>query len=73
MASAASREAPWERAQPPESAALLIGPEGGWADEERALADGHQAQMLTLGTRTLRAERAALVALTVLTHAWGDL
>jgi len=73
LASAASREAPWLRAQPPGSAALLIGPEGGWADEEHALAERHQVQMLTLGTRTLRAERAALVALTVLTHAWGDL
>ncbi len=74
LASAASRElAPWRRAQPPESASLLVGPEGGWADEEHALAERHQASMLTLGTRTLRAERAALVALAVLTHAWGDL
>ena len=67
LASAASRElAPWQRAQPPGSASLLIGPEGGWADEEHALAERHQASMLTLGTRTLRAERAALVALAVL-------
>jgi 16S rRNA (uracil1498-N3)-methyltransferase len=73
LASASSRElAPWQRAQPG-SASLLIGPEGGWADEEHALAERHQASMLTLGTRTLRAERAALVALAVLTHAWGDL
>lgn len=72
-ASAASTETPWQRAQPPESASLLIGPEGGWADEELALARHHRTSMLTLGTRTLRAERAALVALAVLTHAWGDL
>jgi 16S rRNA (uracil1498-N3)-methyltransferase len=70
LVSAASREL---AAQPPESASLLVGPEGGWADEEHALAGRHQASMLTLGTRTLRAERAALVALAVLTHAWGDL
>ena len=74
LASASTRElAPWQRAQAPASASLLIGPEGGWADEEHALAERHQASMLTLGTRTLRAERAALVALAVLAHAWGDL
>jgi 16S rRNA (uracil1498-N3)-methyltransferase len=73
LASASSHElASWQRARP-ESASLLIGPEGGWADEEHALAERHQAAMLTLGTRTLRADRAALVALAVLTHAWGDL
>lgn len=63
----------WQNDRPPESAALLVGPEGGWTEEERALAERHHASMLTLGTRTLRAERAALVALTVLAHAWGDL
>jgi len=72
LAAASRGLADWQRAHPG-SASLLIGPEGGWADEEHALAERHRASMLTLGTRTLRAERAALVALAVLTHAWGDL
>jgi 16S rRNA (uracil1498-N3)-methyltransferase len=68
-----SATASWHGTPLPESASLLVGPEGGWADDERALAERHQASMLTLGSRTLRAERAALVALTVLLHASGDL
>jgi 16S rRNA (uracil1498-N3)-methyltransferase len=40
---------------------LLIGPEGGWTDRERELAE-HQA---TLGPRNMRADTAALFALAV--------
>ncbi|MFO1037138.1 MAG: 16S rRNA (uracil(1498)-N(3))-methyltransferase [Geminicoccaceae bacterium] len=45
---------------------LLIGPEGGWAEEERALLTGYAgAVRVGLGPRILRAETAALVALTM--------
>jgi 16S rRNA (uracil1498-N3)-methyltransferase len=71
--SLASVAGPWQPAQLSANASLLVGPEGGWADHERALAERHHASMLTLGSRTLRADRAALVALAVLTHSWGDL
>lgn len=71
--SLASAAGSWQPAQLPENASLLVGPEGGWSDEERALAERHHASMLTLGSRTLRADRAALVALTVLLRASGDL
>jgi 16S rRNA (uracil1498-N3)-methyltransferase len=40
---------------------LLIGPEGGWTDREKELAE-HQA---TLGPRNMRADTAALFALSV--------
>jgi 16S rRNA (uracil1498-N3)-methyltransferase len=40
--------------------ALFIGPEGGLAAEEVSLARGHGVQVVTLGTRILRAETAAL-------------
>jgi 16S rRNA (uracil1498-N3)-methyltransferase len=56
--------------EPPESLSILIGPEGGWAPDEidRAAASG--VVLATLGARTLRAERAALVALSVVQFLW---
>lgn len=56
----------------PESVALLVGPEGGWAEAERRLALECNATLVTLGPRTLRAEAAPLVALSVLLHIWGE-
>jgi 16S rRNA (uracil1498-N3)-methyltransferase len=45
---------------------LLVGPEGGWAQAELLLAEDHGFLPLTLGPRILRAETAALAALSVL-------
>ncbi|MBY0502651.1 MAG: 16S rRNA (uracil(1498)-N(3))-methyltransferase [Bryobacteraceae bacterium] len=47
-----------------ESSLLLVGPEGGWTDRERTLAEGCIAA--SLGPRVLRAETAAIAALTLL-------
>jgi len=57
----------------PKEIALLIGPEGGFNDEEinEALAQGFQS--LSLGPRILRTETAAITALSVLQAAAGDL
>lgn len=57
---------------PPESVALLIGPEGGLAPQEiaEAVASGWQAWQL--GPRVLRTETAGSVALAVLQSRWGD-
>jgi 16S rRNA (uracil1498-N3)-methyltransferase len=55
------------------SALVLVGPEGGWAPGEVAAATAAGAVPVTLGRRTLRADAAALVALSVLLHRWGDL
>ena len=57
----------------PASAALAIGPEGGWTAEELRAAEQAGFAMLTLGRRTLRAETAAVAALAVLRFAWNDL
>ena len=51
----------------------LIGPEGGWADEEIELAREGGWKIVTLGGRTLRAETAAIVAVTLLQNRFGDL
>lgn len=49
---------------------LLIGPEGGWTDGERALAAAARWQAVSLGPTVLRAETAAIAALAVLANAW---
>ncbi|MDX2151278.1 MAG: RsmE family RNA methyltransferase [Bryobacteraceae bacterium] len=51
----------------PASAALLVGPEGGWVESERALATASGWTPVSLGPQVLRAETAALAALAVLT------
>jgi 16S rRNA (uracil1498-N3)-methyltransferase len=57
----------------PESAAVLIGPEGGWtaAEIEAACRSGFHA--ITLGQRTLRADAMPIAAIAVLQFIWGDL
>lgn len=54
-------------------AALLIGPEGGFDDEERALIRAHpQARAITLGPRILRGETAAIAATALWMAIAGD-
>jgi len=48
------------------SIVLLIGPEGGWAPDELSLAQKQGFLPLTLGPRILRAETAAIAALSIL-------
>ena len=52
---------------------LLVGPEGGFSDQELAAAQQAGFIPLQLGPRILRTETAALVALSVLQAKWGDL
>ena len=42
--------------------AILIGPEGGWTEQEVDQAKANNAQIITLGPRILRTETAAIVA-----------
>jgi 16S rRNA (uracil1498-N3)-methyltransferase len=57
---------------PPE-ATLLVGPEGGWAPQEIEHLTTDGALFLRLGGRTLRADAAPIVGLSVLLHEWGCL
>ena len=57
----------------PTSAALLIGPEGGFTEAE-ILSSQHCGFLpLALGTRVLRTETAPLAALAILQARWGDM
>ena len=50
--------------------AVVAGPEGGWTDEERRAACGAGWQAVSLGPTILRAETAAMAAVSVLMNAW---
>jgi 16S rRNA (uracil1498-N3)-methyltransferase len=54
----------------PSDAALLVGPEGGWASEECAAASSKGVRLVTLGRRTLRADAVAVAAMSVLQFLW---
>jgi 16S rRNA (uracil1498-N3)-methyltransferase len=57
----------------PGSALLVVGPEGGWTRDEVALADSAGCVPLSLGPRTLRADAAAAVGISVLQCVWGEM
>ncbi|HEX7707955.1 MAG TPA: RsmE family RNA methyltransferase [Thermoanaerobaculia bacterium] len=52
---------------------LLIGPEGGWSDEELSRARESGACFRQLGPRRLRAETAAIAATAIVAARFGDL
>lgn len=56
----------------PESVAMLIGPEGGLSENEKALAIGKGFIGLKLGSRTLRTETAPVAALSLFQYLWGS-
>ena len=53
--------------------AAMIGPEGGWTDDELKQASGNGCKIVTLGGRIMRAETAAIAVATLLQHRFGDL
>ncbi|HEY2920582.1 MAG TPA: 16S rRNA (uracil(1498)-N(3))-methyltransferase [Candidatus Binatia bacterium] len=52
---------------------LVIGPEGGFTAEEAQLAQRHGFETVELGRRILRADTAAVAAITLVQFLWGDL
>lgn len=57
----------------PESASLLVGPEGGWTGAEIQSAVAAGCIPISLGRRTLRADAVPIVAIGILQFVWGDL
>jgi len=56
-----------------QSVTALVGSEGGWADEEIEHARNSGWHLVTLRGRILRAETAAITAVALLQHLYGDL
>ncbi|MFN2168662.1 MAG: RsmE family RNA methyltransferase, partial [Anaerolineae bacterium] len=69
------REAPpgREKAWPPFTINLFIGPEGGFTVEEIAVARRYDVVPVTLGSRTLRSETAAIAASAAVLYELGDM
>ncbi|MEM1433704.1 MAG: RsmE family RNA methyltransferase [Pseudomonadota bacterium] len=61
----------WPAALPPADTALLLGPEGGWTQEELARAEAVGWRVTRLGALVLRAETAPLAALSWLAASWA--
>jgi 16S rRNA (uracil1498-N3)-methyltransferase len=58
---------------PTASILVLVGPEGGWTEEEIAAAQEAGCLPITLGRNILRAETAATVVVGILQHRLGEL
>ena len=57
----------------PSSLFIMVGPEGGFTREEVTLAQAQGATLVTLGKRILRAETAALAALSIVQFQFGGM
>jgi 16S rRNA (uracil1498-N3)-methyltransferase len=56
----------------PESASVLVGPEGGWTESEEQDIMRNQYEAVSLGRLTLRSETAAIVGLAMVSQFWKD-
>jgi 16S rRNA (uracil1498-N3)-methyltransferase len=63
----------FEKFRETKSVLVAVGPEGGFSKREVELANAQGFQSVRMGRRILRAETAALAALTVVQFLWGDL
>ena len=57
----------------PSALHAIVGPEGGWSVTEVATGHDSGAILMSLGSRTLRADAVPIVALTALLTTWGEL
>lgn len=57
----------------PPAAVVMVGPEGGFAEDEVALAVSRGVTKVSLGPRILRSETAGIVTLALVLFRWGDL
>lgn len=63
----------WARHHPHQAVSLVIGPEGGFTDQEESAALAQGAIALSMGPRVLRTETAGLAALAALNAIWGQM
>jgi len=65
--------ADWARAAGPQAVTLMVGPEGGFSEQEEQMAIRAGTLALSLGPRVLRTETAGLAAIAALNALWGQL
>jgi 16S rRNA (uracil1498-N3)-methyltransferase len=65
--------AQWTRTTAPQDVTLLVGPEGGFTEQEEDAARAAGALALSMGPRVLRTETAGLAALAILAAGWGGI
>jgi 16S rRNA (uracil1498-N3)-methyltransferase len=70
---AAGSLADWARHQPPQALTLLVGPEGGYTEQEEDAAIAQGAIALSMGPRVLRTETAGMAAVAALNALWGGM
>jgi 16S rRNA (uracil1498-N3)-methyltransferase len=63
----------WARHHPPQAISLMIGPEGGFTEQEENAAANHGVLLLSIGKRVLRTETAGLAALAGINAVWGEI
>ena len=63
----------WAGRHPPQPVTLLIGPEGGYTEQEEDAAIANGAIALSIGPRVLRTETAGIAAVAVLNALWGGM
>jgi 16S rRNA (uracil1498-N3)-methyltransferase len=69
----ARQDNPFVSSLPHRSVVVLVGPEGGWSEDEAKLAVAAGYSPLRLGPRILRTETAGLVAVSLLQSLLGDI
>lgn len=60
-----------EASFPPSSVIILVGPEGGWTEEEETAILKRDFKAVNLGQSTLRSETAAIVSTAMINHFWN--
>jgi 16S rRNA (uracil1498-N3)-methyltransferase len=63
----------WARHHTPQPVTLLVGPEGGFTEQEENSARAQDVLMLSMGQRVLRTETAGLAAIAALNAIWGGM
>ncbi len=61
-----------QRKKIPSSVIVLVGPEGGWSEEEELDILHHDYQAISLGSKVLRAETAAVSSVALISHFWNS-
>jgi 16S rRNA (uracil1498-N3)-methyltransferase len=65
--------AQWTQQTPAQDVTVLVGPEGGFTEQEEDAARAAGALALSMGPRVLRTETAGLAALAILAAGWGGI